>query len=337
MTSPTHLALRCAALAATILTAHAQTVTNVSSVTDETARSSTGGVLSTIASSYAFAERVPAIDNVTLEKVQTTSDLTAQIVVTVRNPTANPLDASLRLIRAFAVDGTFGDWGPGVDDTTNVFVPISALQPGETRTVTWNFADTFASMHTPTATTGGLWTDVLDSCIGTGNVEFGSYMVAEFRRVLPSAVEVLSVDVSASVAMELELTSALANNSSAVPFCPNPIFGSSTPAIMEAFGTLNAVDLDYCLLRTSFIPDGLPAIAYVTTAPANLTTAAGTICLGGQRVFRTEPQLGSSTAPLDFRLEPVMGAAGMSVYAQTFYRTRTQGLRVTGAIELPLQ
>lgn len=337
MITPTQVLLSCASLSVTMLAAQGQSVTDSPSVSDRAMNSSAGAPVAAIASSYAFADQVPDAVNVTLEGVQTTSSLSARMVVTVHNPTSNAINASLRLVRFVEVGATLGAWGPGVSTDGIVLVPISGLQPGETRNVTWNYANAFTSTHSPTSTTDGPWEDVLADCVGSDRIEFGSTILAEFRRVLPPSIDVLNVDITASIDMDLELTSSLAGNTAALPFCPNPIFGSSAPAVMEAFGTLNSTDLDYCVLRTSFVPDGFPAVMYVTTEAANIPTAAGTLCLGGQRLYRSEPQLGNSTTPLDFRLEPVMGAAGMSVYAQTFYRTFQQGLRVTGAIELPLQ
>ncbi len=336
MISSTRLALAGATLAACLPAVHAQTVTDVFLNSYSLSDSSNGSPASAFTGITGFADRVPDIDNVTLIGVETTAVSSQNAEVTVFNPTNDTINANIRLFRYLNIGGSFGDWGPGVDETTTVLVPITALAPGETRTVNWSRDLSSPSVHAPDLSVGGAWGDVLNSCVGDGILEYGTTVGLEFRKVSPSSVIVLSATVSISMDASVTLTTSLGSNSGGISFCPNPIFGGSGPATMEAFGTLHAADLDFCVLQTSFVPDGLPALVYVTTEPASLPSAAGTICLGGDRLFRSEPQLGSSTEPLEFRLEPVMGATGMSVYAQTFYRTN-QGFRVTGAIELPLQ
>ncbi|MEZ5976061.1 MAG: hypothetical protein R3E96_14835 [Planctomycetota bacterium] len=315
------------------------TVTRSASASDSATDQGTGLGTGAHAAVFNWMPQVPAHPSVQLVQVQTHTPLSMQAEVTVINPTSAPVSSGQVNLHAIynAYSNIGGGWGGDDGGNTGIFLPVPTLDPGQSVTLPWSLVRDFTTNHEPLGGCCGLWSDVVNACVGTRMIPFTVNSLVQLGSALVVITPPLAIthaDLAAEAAGTLTLTVELSASTGTQSYCPPAPHTGGQAAEMTAYGALEAGSTWFAL-EVNQLPADRFCVVFLGSTPGPMPFSGGTVCFGNPIQLRSDIHLTNATGTELFELDLTPITAGTTLYAQCLFR-EPGGFGTSNALMLQL-
>ncbi len=274
--------------------------------------------------------RLPNHPSVVLQDVSVAGQYQVQYTVDVTNSNATPASGSFAsTVNWWCTQGL--NWGPSDGYNTgweNAFtVPAS-----QSATPVHVWSENPNGHYTPSSPQ---WPFVLNSCVGSGLIDFKSTSIGAMPSVnVPPGAVLNSLQVHATSTLSLTMSATLLAASNVTSYCTALAGATGVPSTLEAYGAPVSGQPAF-VIRIKDVPPASPTMLVVATGQANQPFGTFFACLSGARLYSSPIVVPGISGTHDFNVNLREAMPGTTVYAQAFLREgglgttlSTQGLAI---------
>ncbi len=281
-----------------------------------------------VAPSVSF-QRLPLHPSVELTSVSVFGHFSALYRVDFTAPTPQGGNGEFRWRYSYMCSNS-SNWGPSEGYSVGADKHFSLPASGQSHAIyQW---DTHASESYYKG--GALWSAVVNSCTGTGQVAFASFLKAKIESVTLNNLTLDSLQVSARSSLQFNMVATLHPSTNVQSYCTALAGSNGVPSILTAYGVPHAGKPAF-VVRLQDAPASSTTMLVLASGQGNTPFGTFHACLSGTRLYSSPVLIPNALGKIDFQLYLQEIAPGTTVYAQAFLHEAgtgntlsTQGLAI---------